>query len=254
MGLLPMKETIMEFKCWLWLVLSGGNPPLTPGFFFSIFFVRCILSMCFPKKRHSEVLEGPQISRYLRPWYLCALNAARSGDFNICERVSYLSTLWHVQNHPQVHLSCTWTGIEHPSAISDFFLFGNFLPNFNLENLIWNLHKEFFHEINYQNLLLIKNEQVRLGMELLRWQLAYPWNWHSRVITFCVKQFVLWLLGCGDPVCFFICWWNLAKLYKTKCTHPKEKKEGTTRESTNIQQRDSTQRCKCKFVCYVKWQ
>ncbi len=122
-------------------MLSGGKPPLTPDFF-SFFFVRCILSMCFPKKRNSESPGGsPDFKRSEALVSLCTQSAARSGDFNICERVSYLSTLWHVQNHAQVHLSCTWTGnghpgYGHPSAISDFFLFGDLLPNFNLKNLI----------------------------------------------------------------------------------------------------------------------
>jgi hypothetical protein len=87
-------------------VLSGGNTPLTPDNFFSIFFVQCILSMCFPQKRNSECPGGSpdfKISEALVS--LCTQSASRSGDFNISERVSYLSTLWHVQNHAQVHLS-----------------------------------------------------------------------------------------------------------------------------------------------------
>jgi hypothetical protein len=125
--------TLIGFEWW--------EASLDP-YFFSFFFVRCILSMCFPKKRNSESPGGsPDFKRSEALVSLCTQSAARSGDFNICERVSYLSTLWHVQNHAQVHLSCTWTGnghpgYGHPSAISDFFLFGDLLPNFNLKNLI----------------------------------------------------------------------------------------------------------------------
>ncbi len=193
-----MKETIMEFKCWLRLVLSGGNPPSTPDKKISIFFVRCILSMCVPKKRNSESPAGSpdfKISEALVS--LCAQSAARSGDFNISERVSYLSTLWHVQNHAQVHLSCTWTGYGHLSAISEFFLFGNFLPNFNLKNLIWNLHKGFFHEINCQNLLLIKKWASHawygtLGMAIsLPMELTFPlYNFLCK--TICALAVGLW--------------------------------------------------------------
>ncbi len=85
MGLLPMKETIMKFKCWLWLVLSGGKPPLTPIFF--LFFLCDAFCPCVsPKKGIQKVLEGPQISRDLRPWYLCAPRALQGLEISIYVR------------------------------------------------------------------------------------------------------------------------------------------------------------------------
>jgi hypothetical protein len=86
MGLLPMKETIMEFKCWLWLVLSGGNPPLTPDLFFQFNLWDEICPCVSPKKGIQKVLEGPKISRYLRHWYLRAIRVLQVLEISIYVR------------------------------------------------------------------------------------------------------------------------------------------------------------------------
>jgi hypothetical protein len=182
-----------------------GTLPWHLIIFFQFFLCNAFCPCVSPKKGIQNVLEGPQISRYLRPWYLCALRVLQGLEISI-----YLRG-FHIFLHSgmckimlkYIYLSCTWTGNGHPSVISDFFLFGNSFPNFNLKNLIWNLHKGFFHEINCQNLLLIKKWASHAWYGTLGMAISSPIELTFLCYNFLCKTICALAVGLWWP-CLFV--------------------------------------------------